>query len=203
MTTAHDPMNEVISLHGLGFIQVQLQANQRLHVWHPRLPRRRCFEHSAIHNHRFNFTSRVLIGQQININFKAIDADEDTATHLLYLHEGPRTANGGRPWTPNAPVAMFERSRNVIDAGSEYDMWAYDFHRTEPGGDGRVATLMTKTGEGKHGAMSSCRIGIEPDTDFDRFQLPPAELWRFVLDVLCGNPLALPAEAAANGGEHY
>lgn len=203
MTTAHDPMKEVISLHGLGFIQVQLQANQRLHVWHPALPRRRCFEHSAIHNHRFNFTSRVLIGQQININFKAIDADEDTATHLLYLHEGPRTANGGRPWTPNAPVAMFEHNRNVINAGTEYDMWAYAFHRTEPGGDGRVATLMTKTGEGKHGAMSSCRIGIEPDTDFDRFQLPPAELWRFVVDVLGGNPLSLPAAAAANGGEHY
>ncbi|MBU1282848.1 MAG: hypothetical protein KJ989_15415 [Gammaproteobacteria bacterium] len=203
MTTAHDPMKEVITLHGLGFIQVQLQANQRLHVWHPALPRRRCFEHSAIHNHRFNFTSRVLIGQQINIKFKAIDADEDTATHLLYLHEGPRTANGGRPWTPNAPVAMFEHNRNVIDAGTEYDMWAYDFHRTEPGGDGRVATLMTKTGEGKHGAMSSCRIGIEPDTDFDRFQLPPAELWGFVVDVLGGKPLSLLAAAAANGGEHY
>ncbi|MDZ4337151.1 MAG: hypothetical protein U1A62_26080 [Pseudomonas sp.] len=196
-------MKEVISLHGLGFIQVQLQGNQRLHVWHPELPRRRCFEHSAIHNHRFDFTSRVLIGQQININFKAIDADEDLATHMLYLHEGPRTPRGGRPWQPNQPVVMLETGRDCIEAGRTYLMDAYDLHRTEPGGDGRVATLMTKREEYKAGAMSSCRIGIEPDTDFDRFQLPPAELWRFVLDVLGGNPLALPAEAAANGGEHY
>lgn len=191
MSTVHDPMKEVISLHGLGFIQVQLQGGQRLHVWHPDLPRRRCFEHSAIHNHRFNFISRVLIGQQININFSPVDADEGEATHLLYLHEGARTANGGRPWTPNAPVTMVEHSSRSIEAGEEYFMPAYHFHRTEPGGDGRVATIMTKLAEGKRGAMSSCRIGIEPDTDFDRFQLPPAELWAYVIEVLGGRRMAV------------
>lgn len=191
MSTVHDPMKEVISLHGLGFIQVQLQGDQRLHVWHPELPRRRCFEHSAIHNHRFNFISRVLIGQQININFRPVDADEGEATHLLYLHEGARTANGGRPWTPNAPVTMVEHSSRSIEAGEEYFMPAYHFHRTEPGGDGRVATIMTKLAEGKRGAMSSCRIGIEPDTDFDRFQLPPAELWAYVIEVLGGRRMAV------------
>lgn len=183
MSTVHDPMTANISLHGLGFIQVQLQGDQRLHVWHPELPRRKCFEHSAIHNHRFSFNSRVLIGQQINIKFKAKYLfDQDT--HLLYLHEGARTANGGRPWTPNATVAMVEHSRQTIQAGEEYFMYAYDFHRPEPGGDGRVATIMTKLGEGKRGAMSSCAIGIEPDTDFDRFQLSPAQLWTYVFEVL-------------------
>lgn len=186
MSTVHDPMKEVISLHGLGFIQVQLQGGQRLHVWHPELPRRSCFEHSAIHNHRFSFESQVLVGEQINIRYRAIDASEEAATHRLYLHEGPRTANGGRPWEPNAPVIMREESHQAIPAGLAYRMYAYDFHRTEPGGDGRVATLMTKTGEGKAGAMSSCVIGVEPDTDFDRFQLSPAELWAYVLDVLGG-----------------
>lgn len=184
MSTAHDPMKAPISLHGLGFIQVQLQGGQRLHVWHPDLPRRSCFEHSAIHNHRFSFESKVLIGEQINIDYRAISADDDAATHRLYLHQGPRTANGGRPWTPNAPVIMTEKSRLTITAGGEYFMHAYEFHRTEPGGDGRVATLMRKLGEGKAGAMSSCRIGIEPDVDFDRFQLSPAELWAYVIDVL-------------------
>ena len=186
MSTIHDPMTANISLHGLGFIQVQLQGDQRLHVWHPELPRRKCFEHSAIHNHHFNFTSRVLIGQQVNIKFDAVEVKDGQcgATHLLYLHEGARSANGGRPWTPNAPVVMVERDREVIDAGREYDMWAYAFHRSEPGGDGRVATIMTKRGEGKHGAMSSCRIGIEPDTDFDRFQLSQAQLWTYVFEVL-------------------
>ena len=184
MTTAHDPMKEVISLHGLGFIQVQLQNGQRLHVWHPELPRRHCFEHSAIHNHRFSFESQVLIGHQINISYQAADASEETATHRLYLHEGPRTANGGRPWQPNAAVLMQEGNHQTIPAGMAYRMHAYDFHRTEPGGDGRVATLMTKLYEGRYGAMSSCVIGVEPDTDFDRFQLSPAELWTYVIEVL-------------------
>ncbi|WP_347815587.1 hypothetical protein [Pseudomonas sp. GD04042] len=185
MTTIHDPMKSIISLHGLGFVQVLLQGGQRLHVWHPDLPRRRCFEHSAIHSHRFSFESQVLVGEQINISYRAIAAaDEQGATHRLYLHEGPRSACGGRPWTPNAPVIMREEGRSAIRAGDSYRMYAYDFHRTEPGGDGRVATLMTKTGEGSAGAMSSCLIGIEPDTDFDRFQLSAPDLWAYVLDVL-------------------
>lgn len=184
MSTVHDPMKAPISLHGLGFIQVQLQGGQRLHVWHPDLPRRKCFLHSAIHNHRFGFESHVLVGRQININYNVFSAKENDATHRLYLHEGARTANGGRPWTPNAEVVMVEESRDVIDAGWVYRMLPYDFHRTEPGGDGRVATLMIKRGEGSAGAMSSCRIGIEPDTDFDRFQISPAQLWTYVLDVL-------------------
>ncbi|WP_341795281.1 hypothetical protein [Ectopseudomonas toyotomiensis] len=191
MSTVHDPMKAPISLHGLGFIQVQLQAGQRLHVWHPELPRRRCFEHSAIHNHRFGFESQVLVGQQININYRARSAwDGEDATHRLYLHEGPRTENGGRPWTPKAPVVMVENNIHTIAAGEIYRMEAYDFHRTEPGGDGRVATLMTKFTEGKAGAMSSCRIGIKPDTDFDRFQLSPAQLWMYVIDVLSGSTAA-------------
>lgn len=186
MSTVHDPMKAPISLHGLGFIQVQLQGGQRLHVWHPDLPRRKCFLHSAIHNHRFGFESHVLVGRQININYNVFSAKENDATHRLYLHEGARTANGGRPWTPNAEVVMVEESRDVIDAGWVYRMLPYDFHRTEPGGDGRVATLMIKRGEGSAGAMSSCRIGIEPDTDFDRFQLTPLQLWMYVIEVLGG-----------------
>ena len=79
---------------------------------------------------------------------------------------------------------MIEGAREIINAGGDYRMDAYDFHCTEPGGDGRVATIMTKFCEGEAGAISSCLIGIEPDTDFDRFQLSPAQLWTYVLEVL-------------------
>lgn len=189
MSTTHDPMRETISLHGLGFIQVQLQGNQRLHVWHPDLPRRHCFEHSAIHNHRFDFTSRVLVGTQINIDFGDIPEGayhNVPPTHVLYLHEGARSAKGGRPWTPNGKACMTELGRTEIQAGGSYQMKAYHFHRTEPGGNGKVATIMAKGWEGQKGAQSSCRIGIEPDTDFDRFQLTPAQLWMYVIEVLGG-----------------
>lgn len=182
-----DRMTSAITLHGLGFVQIQLQAEQRLHVWHPELPRRHCFEHSAIHNHRFDFISRILVGEQININY--INAAPSEAmklepTHTLYLHEGPRSPRGGRPWMPDGQVSMVESSRNRIYAGDAYTMRAYDYHSTQPGNSGKVATIMTKGWEGKRGAHSSCVIGTEPDDDFDRFQWSPAQLWDVVMDVL-------------------
>lgn len=185
-----DVMTDKITLHGLGFVQVQLPASQRLHVWHPELPRRHCFEHSAIHNHRFDFTSLVLTGTQINIEYADLRPGAvggENPTHMLYLHEGARTANGGRPWVPYCKAAMVETYRMEIHAGHIYRMKAYDFHCTEPGGDGKVATIMTKRWEGQEGAMSSCLIGVEPDGDFDRYQWSPSQLWEIVSDVLTGS----------------
>ncbi|MFL8988631.1 hypothetical protein Q8X48_12910 [Pseudomonas sp. QLc11A] len=179
-----DVMTDKITLHGLGFVQVQLQGNQRLHVWHPELPRRACFEHSAIHDHRFDFVSRVLVGTQINHRFDMWRHPE--GEFVLYLHEGKRSANGGRPWSADGRASMNLASTFPIHAGSEYHTAAYDYHRTEPGGDGRVATIMRKTEEHPAGAHSTCRAGIEPDTDFDRFQWSPAKLWEVVSDVLLG-----------------
>lgn len=189
MSIIDDVMTDKITLHGLGFVQVQLPADQRLHVWHPDLPRRHCFEHSAIHNHRFDFKSRILVGAQININYIAaapIEAKGMESTHTLYLHEGPRSPRGGRPWQPDGQVRMIESSRDVIYAGGTYTMRAYDFHRTEPGNDGKVATIMTKLWEGKRGAHSSCVLDVSPDADFDRYQWPPSQLWEIVSDVLVG-----------------
>ncbi|MNY59067.1 hypothetical protein D3C86_1954740 [compost metagenome] len=45
---------------------------------------------------------------------------------------------------------------------------------------------MAKRGEYPAGAHSTCKFGIQPDTDFDRFQWSPAQLWEVVSDVLLG-----------------
>lgn len=179
-----DIMTDKITLHGLGFVQVQLEGSQRLHVWHPELPRRTCFEHSAIHDHRFDFVSRVLIGEQRNIEYADLwGADGE---FVMYLHEGPRTPRGGRPWTPDGRTNMVVTDDFTVSAGSTYNQRAYKYHRTEPQGNGKVATIMQKFGEYSRGAHSTCRFGIEPDTDFDRFQWSPARLWEVVTDVLLG-----------------
>lgn len=177
-----DVMTDKITLHGLGFVQVQLQGDQRLHVWHSELPRRSCFEHSDIHDHRFTFVSRVIVGHQINHRY-AVNRHAD-GEFVMYLHEGRRQAGGGRPWTPDGRADMTHKGTDLIYAGSEYFTYAYDYHRTEPGGDGRVATIMRKDCEFPEGAHSTCRYGIQPDTDFDRYQWPAARLWEVVRDVL-------------------
>ena len=184
---APDKMKNRITLHGLGFIQVQLEADQRLHVWHPELPRRTCFEHSSIHNHRFSFVSQVLIGSQRNIEYA--DEWKDDGEFVLYLHEGLRTQNGGRPWVPTRRTDMIIVDDVIIPAGSAYRQEAYKYHRTEPQGNGKVATLMRKTYEGMNGAHSTCRFGVEPDSDFNRFQWSEQQLWEIVQDVLLGGEL--------------
>lgn len=189
MNMPFEPTAEAITLHGLGFLQVPLGGDdrRRLHVWHPDLPRRRCFRHSSIHDHRFGFRSHVLVGVQINHVYRVTPAGEgNPATHIPYLHEGPRTAFGNRPWLPQDPVNVFEDHVDTIKAGDVYAMNAYVHHSTEPGGDGRVATIMTKTSEAHIGARSLCEVGIEPDADFDRKQWSPDRLWQIVRDVLEG-----------------
>ncbi|QSL90472.1 hypothetical protein [Pseudomonas atacamensis] len=179
-----DVMTDRITLHGLGFVQVQLQGNQRLHVWHPELPRRACFAHSAIHDHRFNFTSRVIVGTQLNHCFRMERCEE--GAYMLYLHEGARTACGGRPWTPDGRANLVLDGQFKVEAGNDYNTIAYEYHGTTPGGDGRVATIMAKRGEYPAGAHSTCTYGVQPDTEFDRYQWSPAQLWEVVSDVLLG-----------------
>jgi hypothetical protein len=181
---AFEETAETITLHGLGFLQIKLQGKQRLHVWHPDLPRRTCFRHSSIHDHRFSFVSRVLVGRQLNTIYRAKRSGMTDATHMSYLHEGARTAFGNRPWIADETLRLTTINEEVIRAGDSYSMDAYVYHSTEPGGDGRVATLMTKTWEGGGGAHSLCEVGHMPDVDFDRKQWPEERLWEIVRDVL-------------------
>lgn len=182
MPIVQDEMKDRITLHGLGFIQVQLGGQCRLHVWHPDLPRRTCFEHSAIHDHRFGFESRVLVGIQRNIEYA--HTENPDGTHITYLHEGPRTPRGGRPWVPDGRINLTVSRDHLIAPGQIYTVPPYLYHRTEPAGDGMVATLMRKTVELERGAHSTCLATVQPDDDFDRFQWTPRQLWEVVNEVM-------------------
>ena len=132
------PTAEQISLHGLGFIQVKLPANRRLHVWHPDLPRRSCYAWSAIHNHRFVFRSTVLVGCQANRRFRVV-ADAD-GTHDRISHDGPRSDRGGRLSYVAERVHVWARPVEVYCPGASYVMDMLDYHDTP--NEGIVVTLM-------------------------------------------------------------
>lgn len=174
------PTAEQISLHGLGFIQVKLGANQRLHVWHPDLPRRSCYEWSAIHNHRFSFYSTVLVGQQVNRLYR-VTLDHE-GTHDLISHDGPRSEKGGRLSYVADQVSVEAYDDDFYPAGSSYWMPELEYHETP--NTGIVVTLMRKDREGTVHASSLIRRGREFDQSFDRFQLPPERLWSFVVHAL-------------------
>ncbi len=180
--------SQKVSLHGLGFLQIQLTDQLRIHVWHPDLPRRRCFKHSSAHNHRFGFESTVLAGIIVNhimapITTTGINKDEQ---YYLYKHDGPRGSHGNRAWMidESGPWRFVHVSATSYVAGQKYPMLPYVYHETAIPGGGKAATLMHKTEEHKTPAHSACRVGVEPDETFDRFQMTNDDMWAIVRDVL-------------------
>lgn len=176
----YTPTAETISLHGLGFIQLKLPANKRLHVWHPDLPRRSCYAHSAIHNHRFSFESTVLKGVQVNRRWGL--ALHPHGSHDVISHDGPRSAKGGRESFVAARANIIADGYDEYEAGRTYVMPMLAYHDTP--NSGIVVTLMTKLEEGRIHANSLIEHGHTFDQSFDRFQLTPAELWAFVVEAL-------------------
>lgn len=186
-TLKHDftPTREQISLHGLGFIQVKLPANRRLHVWHPDLPRRACYAYSAIHNHRFGFRSTVIVGEQINRRYDVIDFPEpNTGTHDRISHDGPRGPNGGRLSYLAGSAMIRAHPQETYRPGESYEMPALQYHQTP--NSGVVVTLMEKLHEGAIHASTLIERGQVFDQDFDRFQWTECKLWGVVLDGLRG-----------------
>lgn len=174
------PTAEQISLHGLGFIQVKLPANRRLHVWHPDLPRRSCFAWSAIHNHRFGFRSTVLIGQQVNRRYTVVA--DPVGSHDRISHDGPRGEKGGRLSYVAERVAVWAGRDESYGPGASYTMSPLEYHETP--NSGIVVTLMEKLHEGTIHASSLIEHGREFDQSFDRFQLSADDLWAVVVDAM-------------------
>jgi len=184
MGTIDDVIGAPISLHGLGFLQIKLPETYRMHVWHPELPKRSCFEHSQVHDHRFGFRSRVIVGKQRNDTFFLSRAVPVSFSHIAYLHEGARMENGGRPWVEHYEGQLKQVSSQEISVGETYDMLPYVYHSSTALGDGKTVTLMKKTEEHDKGAHSLCQIGVTPDDKFDRYQMSNGDMWEIVADCL-------------------
>jgi len=182
------PVKEQITLHGLGFIQVKLSETRRMHVWHPDLPRRACFDFSAIHNHRFSFRSKVLIGRQVNRRFNVIEREFSEAsgpvTHNRISHDGPRSDKGGRLSFVAGLATVSALPDEEYEPGQTYEMPVLQYHETP--NSGVVVTVMEKLFEGTvHASTLIDRCApMEFDQGFDRFQLAPERLWEFVTDAL-------------------
>lgn len=175
------PTAAQITLHGLGFIQVVLPANRRLHVWHPDLPRRRCYEHSAIHNHRFAFRSTVLVGVQVNRRYEVTPWGAD-GTHDMVSYAGQRAPECGRLSFVDGLCIVEEQPDECYHPGESYMMPMLAFHETP--NTGIVVTMMEKIEEGTVHAHSLIRRGHIFDHGFDRFQLSADRLWALVVDAL-------------------
>lgn len=151
-----------LSFHPNGFLQITGgNGKKRVHVWSSDVPRQ--IRPTLIHNHRFEFTSRILYGTLLNVRYRIVPGFA-FYRHTPLAHEGRYTeliADGTMPCS--AEIWTCE----ILTEGQSYHMSPYEYHMSIPWGF--CVTEMTKIGEnGKTEPSVLVPTGYEPDNEFTR-----------------------------------
>ncbi len=189
MPHLYQTQKDTLRVHGNGFIQIDLEPGLRFHVWDESIPRQAI--QTPIHDHRFSFISRILMGELINISYEAIpippepQASREGGWYLKPVaHRLHTPVPGDREDTKLVPVDESEyfmevQSRGSYLEGQEYSFEARDFHETQH--QGLTATLMRKTSEiPDHRVRVACPVDLEPDNIFNRYEVDIDAMWRIV-----------------------
>ncbi len=126
--------------NGVGFAQIYLAPEVRLHIWHPDLPT----EPEAFgcrHSHRFDFQSAVLLGSITNIFLEPID---DGLAHGYFdiFEVQPAHLGSQEPAIVTRGVDVRITAIEVTHAGGGYDFPKGVYHESH--GNGITATVMKK-----------------------------------------------------------
>lgn len=110
---------------GLGFIQLKIDANTRLHFWHPELAPN--VDDEEIHDHRYDFKSTILKGELTNTLFDVQNV-ENGEYELCWVNCKPEHSS-----TPEyiSDVSIKPVSSIAYKAGQYYNMGMDDFHRSK------------------------------------------------------------------------
>lgn len=165
-------------VHPNGFIQLDLDDEHRLHVWHPRLPYRQNTYH-PVHDHVFDFKSHVYSGRLVNVCYDVVP--DELGSHVLWHAE----CVGGeesvlRPADDTGRMRLYMKYAEVKQPGEDYTFRAFTFHEilfNEP-----TLTIIRKCGPTiQQGATDRPSIavpwGVEPDNDFRRDAVDQNALW--------------------------
>ncbi len=158
-------------LHGNGFIQLDLDKGQRLHVWSDSLPQAQRIK-TRVHDHKFGFHSEVILGTLLNFSYGFVPHHSGT---MRVYSPVPRKGEDTRLEPTDVRGMLVASGNKSIPMGSSYDFPLGAFHDT--GWYGLTATIMTKTDECDVLARVLCSTDLEPDNDFDRYQWEPEMLW--------------------------
>lgn len=168
-------------VHPNGFIQLDLTRNQRMHVWHPRLPYRQKTYH-PVHDHVFGFTSRIFSGMLVHVVYSLLTADH--GTHLMWEAKCTDDEESVlRPAVAGEPVVLTNGFAQAFWPGEEYTLLPFGFHESLAGVP--TMTVMDKHDKTIHrGNPARPRIavpvGVEPDNDFRRDAVDADVLWELI-----------------------
>lgn len=167
-------------VHPNGFIQLDLNANLRLHVWHPNLPYRQKTYH-PIHDHTFGFTSHVYSGRMVHVVYDTVPSDD--GTHIFW--RGQKRADEEtilKTLSDEPPVNLVFIMAEVVQPGQSYSFEPFRFHESlsnEP-----TLTIIKK--QDKPWPLEGITprivvpIGVEPDNTFVRADVDQEVLWKLI-----------------------
>lgn len=169
-----------IRVHGNGFIQIDIDAHRRVHVFgHPKLARQSI--PTPVHNHRFGFVSRVLRGRLINVRYDVALSPVGALAPYRAFTPMPRQDEDTVLVDYGMLVYLRRAAPECLLRSESYQIEPGEFHETlanEP-----AVTLMTKCNTYPEIVpMVLCAYGQQPDNDFMRYDFDDSELWRLVYD---------------------
>lgn len=154
---------------GLGFIQLKLTENTRIHFWLPWLKGK---EREEIHNHRYNFTSSVLIGSLHKEIYQVTPGGTDWELFTTTCAPGKEGEV-----TETTPVSCVKIAEFDLASWSTY-FFAHDqFHTTE--GTDFAVTYLERESKVKSDAMVVKKTGAPTTCPFAN-PVPVNELWEHI-----------------------
>ncbi len=132
--------------HGLGMLQREISESTRVHVWHPALVKVP-MGFRRVHDHRFDLTSLVLVGELVDKAYAVVLVDEatDANTHAWSIvHAKIQRGTGEKPSThPTGPGddpdveyigKVFAKCTGdrIRLPGEVYRVARGDFHESDP-----------------------------------------------------------------------
>lgn len=154
---------------GLGFIQLKLDEKWRLHFYNSKLPGIT----EDVHNHRYDFTSRILLGEITNYRYDVFKGD----THVINNESCNADIKAPRLEEPcHIEVETAYRYR----PGSFYNMKDTSFHRVKAD---YCITLLERTPRMKEFAQVITPKGQAPVCPFSK-KVPEEEMWAIIEEML-------------------
>jgi hypothetical protein len=175
--------------HDNGFDKIVLfQDNEtrmklRLHIWHPRIIPNTKRSRQNVHNHRWDFSSAVLIGYADNVSYRFSEPGEvgEEFFHYRYYARGSKEHYEVEE---RGKIKLVCADTRRVAKGDVYSVEAETLHRVDTPNDELVATLVItheNVGWVTNDLLSERSIG------FDRAVLPSPAMTREEIAEKIGN----------------
>lgn len=175
--------------HGIGCLQAYVfegaQEEFRIHVWSERLMLPGIAESGNIHNHRFNLSSRVLLGKLEHTEY-LIHPDEDW-THETYdfVHARLHTDENRADMRATGDRYSVESGMFIFSEGSRYTFPRGAFHSSRALTP-VVVTFCTKRDQRDERAQVLAPVGTKPVPAFGGPKLEHKDYWPILEEAIEG-----------------